>query len=256
MEKYTIIGGGVIGKCLKQLMSKNGKYTSISTKSTKYLNNINVKFAKIVFLSVKPFDIVNMIEETPEIMDKNKLVISMIAGLNIDILQNKLEKEQPIIRCMPNIAISEGSGCIVCCKNNYTTENQKKEFEEILYGPKIIWTDKEEYMNSITALSGCGPAFISAIYKYFISVGTRLGLPKEFSNECFMTTIIGTNNLILKKENDNILDDIIKQVASKGGATEQGLKMLDNTNIENDIFEILKSSKEKCDKISHDLQHF
>ena len=266
MKKYSIIGDGNIGGRLFDLLNINCPKHDIKMTNRSTFGKIKIiSESNIVFITVKPKDIKDVANDINQIYVakhikkvsylRKGLVVSMMAGIKMEKLQEMLSWNQPIIRCMPNLPISEKSGCLVCYSNKNTTLEHRKEFTEILKGPDIIWIDDEKYMNAITSISGCGPAFLSVFYKFYIQAAIDLGLPPDLAKKSIYPTIIGTTTLISKEYNKDpskdILSSIISQVASKGGATEQGLDKLLYTSMQKDLTRVFRSCKEHCDELDN-----
>lgn len=147
---------------------------------------------------------------------KNKRIISLMAGLSSDEIRRNLCFDGEVIRAMPNLAIASGKGTV-----GYTKTDDKEIiciFESLGFAFEIAETDIEK----ITAFSACGLGFSAYILDCFVSAGKELGLDEKL---CMQIICRNFENAIALGN----LEQTISAVATKGGATEQGLQyMLDN----------------------------
>lgn len=95
--------------------------------------------------------------------------------------------------------------------------------------------EDENLLDSVTALSGSGPAYFYYIVDAMIKAGIKMGIDENLSKLFVKQTMIGAYHLI--NNSDKNLDELIKEVASKGGTTEAALKVFN----ENSLKEILEN---------------
>ena len=100
-------------------------------------------------------------------------------------------------------------------------------------------------MDSVTALSGSGPAFIAYILNSFVKAGEKQGLKREVAYKLVLQTFFGTSKLLKQKNIDP--EELIKMVSSPGGTTVAGLNELQQ------IKEIIDKAVEAAVKRSKEL---
>ena len=211
---YKVIGKGNLGKHLQRLLQRN-----------EWVENVFFPKAKIFYIAVKPKDVKDACKEiSPKIMDKD-IVVSCAAGIRLDTLETYLPKTQ-IVRCMPNICISSGSGAIVW--HGPISINDIKILELMMRGPTHMWVEDEAMLDKATLLFASQPAFQATFAKAYITVAIQSGFTEKQARQLLADTIIGTGELLL----DSTPDEIIKQVCSKGGVTERALKTIRDASIE------------------------
>ncbi|MBR86330.1 MAG: pyrroline-5-carboxylate reductase, partial [Rhodospirillaceae bacterium] len=91
-----------------------------------------------------------------------------------------------------------------------------------------VWVDKESLINTVTAVSGSGPAYFFLLTECLSSVGEKIGLPSELANKLSRATAIGSGELLY--QSDVSTENLRASVTSKGGTTEAALKVLLNEN--------------------------
>jgi pyrroline-5-carboxylate reductase len=267
MKNIGIIGVGSLGKRFVGLFCRNnlGNFLTVSDINQNNIdmiseqydiegtsNKYNIRNADILFLTVKPNEIKNVCNDINYYQDnhigRKKIIVSAAAGVPTEKISEWLKDDHHVVRCMPNIPISEGDGSIAWYVKNKDTnkdyENHIKELETIAYGPNNVWVNKEELIDVSTAVSGCLPAYISKLFEVYRDIGTELGLSESEIDKMLKGAFSGTSKLLSSSDPEIIM----REVASKGGATEKGLEMLDNDGF-NDI--IKRSVMESIDRINN-----
>ena len=150
---------------------------------------------------------------------KNKRIISFMAGINIDTIRSLLNFDGEIIRAMPNLAISSGYGII-----GYT-KTVDIDIIRIFEGLGFAFTVDEADIEKITAYSACGLGFAAYVLESFVLAGKTLGLNEEL---CKQIVIRNFENAIETRN----FNKTVSAVATKGGATEQGLQYLHDNNLQ------------------------
>ncbi len=179
---------------------------------------------------------------------KDKLIISIAAGIPTRYIEECLGTVR-VIRVMPNLpaVIGEGMSCI--CKGEYAKEKDLEFTEKLFKNLGKTLVVKEIMMNAVTAISGSGPGYYyylieddpkqyksnrNLFKKQFISYLTAAAEDVGFSHPKARFLSIGTGNACdsLLEKSGLPPEELKKRVASKGGTTEAGLKVLKH-NIRN-----------------------
>jgi pyrroline-5-carboxylate reductase len=255
--RIGIVGFGNMGTSLSKLLSKNGydynivvsdskeiiwnKSMNFWYKSTNFCyksTEDNIKTSEILFLMIKPKDM-----RLLDLKKTNaKLIISCVAGVSIENIEKYTNL--PIIRIMSNLPIEDGKGTIIYTKNSKVSYDQLYTFLKICHGPKIMEIS-EDKLDISTILAGCMPAFISHLSEEYINFGIEKGLTREESLNIYTSSVIGSIGMM---ENYD-LKDIIKKVSSPGGVTEEGIKSLQESRVNQEIKKSLHVSFDKIKRL-------
>jgi len=269
MRNIGIIGAGSLGTHLSRLICRNkwGNFLTISDKNPVIVDKLQedlgiwagdtvdtIGVSDIIFVAVKPNNIKSVCKEINKYSVNwkysQKLIVSVAAGVPIDKMEEWLDGDYKVIRCMPNIPISNGDGSIVWYSNNMMWyDEDRKILDLITDGPSSIWVEKEDLIDSATVAFGCTPAYVAKFFKTYVEVGSDLGFNKEESEILLRDTFNGTLGLLDEFNSDSI----IEQVASKGGATEKGLEKLDRDGFTNIIRDSAFSSLKRIQNITKSL---
>ncbi len=239
----AIIGGLIadgyqadsIGACdidaekLRELTERFAVHTSTDSCSA-------VRQSDIVVLAIKPQQIQAVATAlSSDLGAPQPLVISIAAGIPLASLAAWLGAEVPIVRVMPNTPALVGSGAAALIANKRVNAEQREQAEAIVRAVGLtVWVDTEALMDTVTALSGSGPAYVFLLMEALEQAGTALGLPAEQARILTLQTVMGAAKLAL--EADVPPATLRQQVTSPGGTTERALAVLEEAGLR-DIFE-------------------
>lgn len=266
ISKYGFIGSGNMGGSLaravcKAVGSNDVLLTDKATDKAKLLADelkccvADVKDiaggCKYIFLGVKPQGMKNALDEISNILKERNdryILISMAAGIEIANFKNMLGFECPIIRIMPNTPVSAGKGMIVYSFNENVSKDELNEFKNALqFAGKLDEID-EGLINSATAVSGCGPAFVYLFAEAMADAGVDCGLPREKALEYAFQTILGAAKLMQTSgKHPSVLRD---EVCSPGGSTIEGVHALEDNNFRDVVKLAIKASFDKTNKLN------
>jgi len=157
---------------------------------------------------------------------KNCVYLSIAAGITSAKLQQYLQNQQAsVVRCMPNLPASIGQGASGAYANNCVNAKQRTLCTDILNSVGIVeWLLSEDMIDSVTALSGSGPAYVFALCEMMGKAGEALGLSPEIAVRLARQTIIGSGALLAQSHES--AETLRKAVTSPAGTTEAALKFL------------------------------
>jgi pyrroline-5-carboxylate reductase len=256
--KICIIGCGNMGLIYAQLLLKSGKINPKSlvliAKNEIQQNELKkdyfvsielvsapiVESADVILLAIKPQDFEDLNKELQGRIKLDALVISIMAGINVQTLQKSL-KHEFIMRAMPNAPALYGKGITVFYSSN-TFSTRQLEFGEFVLNltGKTIKTDREELLDSVTAISGSGPAYFFYLTLQMKNAAKNLGMDEEMAEILVRETLIGSAEMVAN--NQKMMSELISTIASKGGTTEAALNYFNSAGME----EIILNGLEKA----------
>jgi pyrroline-5-carboxylate reductase len=255
------IGGGNMAEALIRGLIKNGKRNIIVSdpvdERRRYLekcygiktiaSNIDVvNNSEIIVIAVKPQNILEVLEEIKDYVKEKHTVVSIAAGIPLNLIKNYLKTDK-LIRAMPNLAAIVGESMTVLAICECLEMKIVAPVRDIFMSVGKVITLPEHYMNLVTALSGSGPGFLCYIVEQFIDVATELGFAEDIAKELIIQTFIGTAKLL----DSGIPPDKIRQkVTSPGGTTEAGLRVLSSSNLREILFQTLQEATKRAQELS------
>ena len=174
--------------------------------------------ANIIFLCVKPQDMSAVCQSISPLIHQDQKIISVAAGVKLQTLLDVLPSKN-IFRVMTNVGTKDNLGVTAIFSNNDNAEI----LDIFNYLGRAFEVVNEDQIDIHTVLVGSGPAFFFELISEFESRLTELVEDKDSKREI---TILFLTSLMSAIKNGENLDDLIDSVASKGGTTEAGLKLL------------------------------
>ena len=178
-------------------------------------------------IAVKPQVYPSLALEIAADYRSGQMLLSIMAGITLKTLGEKLPPDAKIVRLMPNLAMSVGSGvCLMSCNGN-VTETEKERLREILSPLGLVKEIPETLMNAGTALSGSGPAFCYALIEGLTLGGIRAGFSRDEAEELAVWTMKGAAELLTRTgESAAELKD---RMMSAAGTTVEGICVLEKS---------------------------
>ena len=218
-------------------LNKVAKLFSVKTVSG---NEELVTSSQIVFLCVKPEDLVPVIEPLSNQFNQHHTIVSFLAGVPLSLLKKLLPQVNRLIRVVPNTAASVGEGAFA-----YSLNKQDKgleSFVEELFSPLgTVLKLPEEHLSAFTVASSSGLAFVLEFMQYWNEWLESHHFSPKLARQISIQTFLGAA-LWAKVFPNKSLSQLQLQVASKKGMTAEGLKALNEAQIDS----ILHYAFEKC----------
>jgi len=255
-KKVGIIGYGGMGKLIssKFIESKtitgsnmfisNRTYEKIMGLKTIYplinicKNNIDVaKNVDILFICVKPLEIKTVSLEIFEYIKDDCHIVS----LNGSVLFKQIEQiceGRKISKVIPSVTAEINQSVTLVCHNFHIIDNDKNVLKTLLECFGSVMEIPEMEMGMGSELTSCMPGFIGAIFKVITNEAEKhTSINKKDVINLVIKTMYGTGKLLLEK--NMTFEQLIDRVATKGGITEEGTKIIEAEmpKMANELFE-------------------
>lgn len=211
--------------------------------------------SQVLILAVKPQEMRNVALSVGDAVARSKpLVISVAAGIRATDLQRWLGGV-PVVRCMPNRPALNGCGVSGLFASAQVPASQRQLAEQILsaVGP-ALWVEKEEDIDTVTAVSGSGPAYFFLLIEMLEAAGIELGLKPDVARRLAIETAYGAG--AMARDLGESPATLREQVTSKGGTTEAALKVMEAGNVraifKAAITAAARRSAEMAEQFGHD----
>jgi pyrroline-5-carboxylate reductase len=183
------------------------------------------KAADVLFLATKPQQIVAALATLRNLAGRDKLVISIAAGVTLGTLSTSLGDAR-LVRVMPNTPCLIGQSASGYCLGPRTTPDDGQLVAQLLTAVGMAFAVDEKLLDAVTGLSGSGPAFVYLMIEALSDGGVRMGLPRNVAAALAAQTVRGAAQMVLDTgEHPSVLKD---RVASPGGTTIAGLQALES----------------------------
>ena len=198
--------------------------------------------ADYIFMAVKPQIIGTVLEGmAPTLAARTDrfVIVSMAVGVEIDTIHAHLGFTCPTIRIMPNTPASIGAGVILYCSKDIT-EAEESAFCTLMQNAGVLDSIPEKLIDSGSALSGCGPAFVYQFIEALADGAVDAGLPRDKALMYAEHTVAGAALLALQSgEHPGKLKDA---VCSPGGSTIEGVRALEAGAFRSSVMEAVIAS--------------
>jgi pyrroline-5-carboxylate reductase len=206
---------------LNTLYETYGVHTSMNNKEI-------VKSADIVILAVKPQIIQIVLQEISEYVDEKKLVISIAAGIKIELIQEMLRPTR-VVRVMPNIAALVHAAITALSPGKYATEKDVQIAREIFNAVGETAVVEEKLMDAVTGLSGSAPAYVFHMINALADAGVKVGFSREVALKLATQSFYGAAKMVIEtQEHPMKLRDM---VTSPGGTAITGVYVLERDGV-------------------------
>ena len=120
-----------------------------------------VNESDIVIFAVKPQVMKTAVLPLAEgLSEKKPLLISIAAGIPISSLESWAGDDLAMVRAMPNTPALINAGITALFANSRVLPEQRDQAESIMCAVgKVVWVEDETLMDTVTAVSGSGPAY-------------------------------------------------------------------------------------------------
>ncbi len=205
-----------------------------------------VGLADIVIVAVKPADIPALLDDLSKIQ-REKIIVSIAAGIKIAFIENKIGSDKKIVRVMPNTPALIGDGMAVLSPNKNVDEISLISVREIFSCLGKVLVMPEEYMDAVTGLSGSGPAYVFTFIQALTDGGVKMGIPRDKALVLSAQTVLGAAKMVLEGNEGPI--DLRGRVTSPGGTTIEALHILERAGFSGIIMDAVEAAAKKSKEL-------
>ena len=220
-----LVAGGVDPARITVAEPDNGKRAELahSFGIETAADNAAAAASDVLVLAVKPQVMHAVVAGlAPELGARPPLLVSIAAGVRIDALVGWLGRDLPVVRAMPNTPALVRSGATALFARAAVGEAERSRAESIMRAVgQTLWVDDEALMDTVTALSGSGPAYFFLFMEALEQAAVDLGLTPGDARLLTLETALGAARMALSSEDGPAT--LRARVTSPGGTTERAL---------------------------------
>ncbi len=245
--KVLVIGAGNMGLAYAEAIAKSNHLkegdlmiSDNAPEKTKELRKVShfdvyddiadcANKADIVFIAVKPYHIDELFQKLKEHMVHGQIVISIMAGVTIETIQESLGIRK-VVRAMPNLPAQVGKGLTSFTASDEVSRLELSTVESLLDTTgRSVRLDSENDIDASTGISGSGPAYVFYFMQSMLEAALKMGFSDYDSKVLVSTTFEGAIELF--KRNKLTPEKWMDKVASKGGTTRAALDSMEDNNV-------------------------
>ena len=204
--------------------------------------------SRTVVLAVKPKDMRTCLNELGPWLTGQHLVVSIAAGLRLDVLSEMIPGSSRLVRVMPNVAALVGEAASAYCLGRKATGRDAAWVEKLLSGVGLALRVEEGQMDGVTGLSGSGPAYAFVMIDALADAGVLEGLSRDVAIRLAAQTLLGAGKMVLAtgKHPCQLKDE----VTSPGGTTARGLRALASEGVRGALMRAVADASERSRELS------
>lgn len=259
MRIIAVLGAGVMGETLLSGLIRSGQpveHLLIAEKRPDRAQELRDRYgvevvdpleaarrADTLLLVVKPQDMAALLDSVAGEIRPDALVVSLAAGVTTATLEAALPAGTAVIRVMPNTPALVDQGMAALSPGRHCSEEQMVHAEELMQAVGKTIRVGEHLQDSVTAISGSGPAYLFFVVEAMIEAGVHLGLPRTMATELVVQTAYGAAAMLRETgEHPTVLRE---QVTSPGGTTAAALRELEVHRVRAAFLSAMEAAQER-----------
>ncbi len=196
--------------------------------------------ADVVVLATKPQVFDRLLPEVAAALGPDKLVVSIAAGVPIAALRAGLPGGPRIARAMPNTPALVREGATAVATDGGVTDEDRALLRALFDSVGVTVFVEEPLLDTVTGLSGSGPAYVFMIVEALADAGVKGGLDRETAMTLATQTVLGAARLLRETgEHPGRLKDM---VTSPGGTAIAGLHTLEAGGLRTTLMDAVETA--------------
>ena len=286
MARIAIIGGGSIGEALLAGLLRAGRQVKDMVvaermpERARYLSNTYsvlvtsvpdaTENATFVIVAVKPSDVASVVDEIAEAAARaqhdsaEQVFVTVAAGVTTAYYESRLPAGSPVIRVMPNAPALVGAGISALARGRFATPEQLEEVSALFDCVGGVLTVPESQLDTVTAVSGSGPAYFFLVVEALVDAAVAAGLTRPVATDLVAQTMAGSAAMLLERMNqgrqpaadaalgsgvDTTAAQLRATVTSPGGTTAAGLRELERGGLRAAIAAAVEAGKMRSEQL-------
>lgn len=181
--------------------------------------------ADLVFMTIKPQVLAQVMKQLHGRLQPDQVVISVIAGATVSTLRHGLGHDA-IVRVMPNTPAQIGQGMMVWSSTRDVTDEQRAQVQAALGAlGEELWVEDEKYVDMATALSGTGPTYVFMMMEALIDAGVHMGFSRRIAEEIVLQTVAGS--VAFARASGKHMAELRNMVTSPGGTSAEAIYQME-----------------------------
>lgn len=203
--------------------------------------------AEYIILGVKPNAVAGVAAGIAPLIKENTVIISIAAGVKLSALKGYFGDKAKLLRVMPNLPALTGEGATALCTEHSLDESQWNTAQSIFGAIGKIFLLEEKHMDTVTALTGSGPAMVFMFIDALADSAVMRGIPKNIASEMAVQMVLGSAKLL---QDSSISPAEWKdKVCSPGGTTIEAVYSLHKSGFTSSVMDAVAAAAEKSEKL-------
>jgi len=179
----------------------------------------------LVLLGFKPKTLPEVAPHLAPLLAADTILVSILAGVEQATLRGRFPAPHTIVKAMPSLPVRLRKGVTNLFSDSVDKDARARAAALMAALGLAEWYDDEALFQAAGILSGAGPAFLFRFIDALAGAGAAIGLPRDQAARLALAMVEGSAALAAASDGDPA--ELARRVASPGGTTEAGLKVLD-----------------------------
>ncbi|SDI65955.1 pyrroline-5-carboxylate reductase [Natribacillus halophilus] len=248
-QRITFIGAGAMAEAIiSGLLADNRvsgeQITVVNKNNDERLDhlekNYGIKTSKdkkravadsdLLILAMKPKDVDEALESIQPHIREHHVIFSVLAGTTTDDIARLVDVDCPVVRVMANTSAKVAASASAISGGRHASAKDIDLAAELFSAIGTITVVPEEKMNSVTGVSGSGPAYFYYLLEGLQTAAVEAGLSEEESKALLIQTMEGAAKRW--SQSSESLRSLYEEVMSPGGTTEAAFSVLQKHTVQ------------------------
>ncbi len=201
------------------------------------------KNADTLILTVKPQDMMVLLDEIAPHLPPDRLVVSVAAGVTTRAIEDRLGANVPVIRVMSNTPVLVDQAMSVISAGTHAGEEHLARAEQLLRPVGKVLRIPESQQDAATALSGSGPAYVYFLVEAMVDAGILLGMPRGTALEMVIQAVYGAATMLRETGEHPVI--LREAVTSPAGTTISAIRELERHGVRAAILAAIEAARDR-----------
>jgi len=206
--------------------------------------------ASAIIVAVKPHQVRDVVKQMAAQLQPGTLLISIAAGLSCRDIEAWAQTPQnptpAVVRAMPNTPARLRHGATAIARGTYARDSQMMAAQVIFGAIGAVTPVEESQMAAVSAVSGCGPAYLFLVAEAMTDAAVMLGLPRGIAAKLVAQTFVGSSALLATDESPT---ELRAQVTSPGGTTAAAVFELEDRGVRAAFGAAMRASVDRSNQL-------
>lgn len=206
-----------------------------------------VENSDLIIIAVKPHVVSPILQEVSSKVTREKLFLSIAAGVTLETLEKNLPSQTRVIRAMPNTPALVQTGATVIAPGSSVLQGDRELIQGLFRTIGICEVGTEEQLDAVTGLSGSGPAYGFLAIESLADGGVKMGLPRDLAQKLAAQTLLGAAKMVL--ESGKHPGQLKDEVCSPGGTTIAAIHKLEETGFRSSLITAVETATNRAKEL-------
>lgn len=183
-----------------------------------------VRQSDILFLGVKPYNFEEVMPQVAAAFTKDKILVSMAAGITMNYLAGFVGGDAKLVRIMPNTPAAVGMAMTAVCRSSRVTDEEMASLMDIFRAIGMAEEVDEDLIHCVIGISGSSPAYTYMYIDALMKAAVRHGMSEEKARVFAAQAVAGAAEMVLAGSDSP--EQLRVNVCSPGGTTLKAVEVL------------------------------